>query len=199
MTDVLLSDADQAALRDLVAAEPVPGTPLPTSATLEALARLIPCDAIGVVLRDATGCVVAEVVSPPGYDQHCPVPDTLTLCVAVNGRHQVELWLDRRSGPFSHRDRALMRILAPALRRLLTPRPSPVLPESLTLQERRVLDLVGRGWSNPEIAERMCIETCTVRKHLEHAYKKLGVGSRHAAIAVLHGANGHVAEDSPIR
>ena len=39
----------------------------------------------------------------------------------------------------------------------------------------------------PEIAERMGVATCTVRKHLEHAYRKLGVTNRLAAACVLQG------------
>ena len=34
--------------------------------------------------------------------------------------------------------------------------------------------LVAAGFSNGEIAQRMDVATCTVRKHLEHAYRKLG-------------------------
>jgi DNA-binding CsgD family transcriptional regulator len=198
MPDVLLSDTDQAALRAIVAEEPVPGSTLPTRAMLEQLARLIPCDAIGVVLRDPSGFVVDEVVRPSGYDGNGGRPDTLCLGFPVHGRHQVELWIDRSSGGFCARDQALIRILAPALRRLLAQRPGPALPSSLTHQERRVLDLVARGRTNPEIAELMSVETCTVRKHLEHAYRKLGVGNRHAAIAVLHEAAAHPPKDSPV-
>lgn len=199
MPDVLLSDADQAALRALVAAEPVPGTPLPASSTLDHLARLIPCDAIGVVVRDASGSVVHTVVTPRGYDDG-PGPQPGTLCVVfrTGPRHEVQVWLDRRSGRFCARDAAMLRILAPALERLLRDRPDPLLPDCLTAQERRVLDLVAAGWSNPEIAERMCVATSTVRKHLEHAYRKLGVGNRHAAVAVMHAATTHPPKDSPV-
>ncbi|RYP85391.1 LuxR family transcriptional regulator [Nocardioides guangzhouensis] len=200
MPDVLLSDTDQAALRALVAAEPVPGTPLPASSMLDQLARLIPCDAIGMVVRDASGSVVDTVVSPRGYDDRtAPQPDALCLVFRTGPGREVQLWLDRRSGRFCPRDAAMLRILAPALERLLRDRPDPRLPDCLTLQERRVLDLVAAGWSNPEIAERMCVATSTVRKHLEHAYRKLGVGNRHAAIALMHAAVAHPPKDSPVR
>jgi ATP/maltotriose-dependent transcriptional regulator MalT len=50
-----------------------------------------------------------------------------------------------------------------------------------------VLTNVAAGFSNREIAERLSVAPSTVRKHLEHAYRKLGVSSRQAAIAALQG------------
>ena len=55
VTDVLLSESDQTDLRYLFACEPVPGRPLPGRDVLERLARLVPCDAVGVVLAGPTG------------------------------------------------------------------------------------------------------------------------------------------------
>ena len=66
-------------------------------------------------------------------------------------------------------------------------RPTPALPASLTVQERRVLVRVAAGHSNAQIAEFLGVEASTVRKHLEHAYRKLGVGSRTAAVARMQG------------
>jgi LuxR family maltose regulon positive regulatory protein len=39
------------------------------------------------------------------------------------------------------------------------------------------------GCSNQEIAERLFVTVDTVKKHLQHIYRKLGVSSRTAAIA----------------
>jgi DNA-binding CsgD family transcriptional regulator len=55
----------------------------------------------------------------------------------------------------------------------------------LTPREREVLSLVGEGLANREIARRLDISPGTVRAHLEHAYPKLGVGSRTAAISIV--------------
>lgn len=51
--------------------------------------------------------------------------------------------------------------------------------------------LVEKGRSNGEIARELWITTRTVRKHLEHVYAKLGVGSRtEAALRFRDGVNG---------
>lgn len=41
------------------------------------------------------------------------------------------------------------------------------------------------GLSNAAIAQRLFVAPCTVRKHLEHAYRKLGVSNRYAAVHAL--------------
>ena len=53
----------------------------------------------------------------------------------------------------------------------------------LTPREHEVLGLVAEGLTNTEIARRLWVAPSTVAKHLEQAYRKLGVGSRTAAVA----------------
>jgi DNA-binding CsgD family transcriptional regulator len=53
----------------------------------------------------------------------------------------------------------------------------------LTQRETEVLSLAAEGKTNREIADSLAISPLTVRKHLEHAYPKLGVGNRTAAAA----------------
>jgi DNA-binding CsgD family transcriptional regulator len=91
----------------------------------------------------------------------------------------------RRHGHFTARDVALLTMLEPALGRVV--RLSSAIPSSapLTAAERRVLELVSRGASNQEAAEELFVSVATVRKHLENAYRKLGVRSRTAAVASL--------------
>jgi predicted ATPase/DNA-binding CsgD family transcriptional regulator len=55
---------------------------------------------------------------------------------------------------------------------------------SLTPMERQVVDLLGDGLRNAEIAERLFIAPSTVKTHLAHAFAKLGVSTR-AELAVV--------------
>jgi DNA-binding CsgD family transcriptional regulator len=93
---------------------------------------------------------------------------------------------DRR---FSEGDLALLRMLGPVLQRLVRERPTSEVPATITVTERRVLCHVAAGRSNARIAETLCVSAGTVRKHLENAYRKLGVSNRVAAIARLRGCD----------
>ncbi len=53
----------------------------------------------------------------------------------------------------------------------------------LTPREREILDLVAEGATNAQIAAALDVSAATVRKHLEHAYAKLNVSTRTAAVA----------------
>jgi DNA-binding NarL/FixJ family response regulator len=57
----------------------------------------------------------------------------------------------------------------------------------LTPREREVLDLIGEGLSNQEIAVRLVIEVGTVKNHVHNILRKLDVSSRQDA-AVYWGA-----------
>jgi DNA-binding NarL/FixJ family response regulator len=57
--------------------------------------------------------------------------------------------------------------------------------EKLTARERQVLEHVVFGKGNEAIALELGIAPATVAKHLEHAYRKLGVQNRTAAAALL--------------
>jgi len=65
--------------------------------------------------------------------------------------------------------------------------PAPVAENSegdpgLTDREAEVLSYLADGWSNDEIADRLGIGARTVRFHLDHIYRKLGVGRRTEAV-----------------
>lgn len=216
MPDIVLSDRQQQALRVLMAAEVAPGRPLPAACMLEAIATLVPCDELGVALADSDGFVVQHVDLPatrPGdYDrQVCdgPLPlglqwwgrdpdaaadlradghtDVLLLAFRNGSDHVAQLWLGRARRRFTSADIGVLQLIAPALRRHLQEPAVTRLPQTLTIQERRVLQLVSTGRSNAQIAERMSIAPSTVRKHLEHIYPKLGVTNRLAAAVAFEG------------
>jgi two-component system nitrate/nitrite response regulator NarL len=54
----------------------------------------------------------------------------------------------------------------------------------LTAREREVLQLMGDGHSNKEIAQRLCIEVATVKNHVHNILGKLQVVRRGQAVAL---------------
>lgn len=66
---------------------------------------------------------------------------------------------------------------------LLAALPEPGEPEAaLTERERGVLDLLSKGFSNPEIAGLLGISEHTVKFHTSSLYAKLGVANRTEAV-----------------
>lgn len=218
MPDIVLSDREQASLRRLMSIEATPGS-LPSGLVLGIVDRLIPSDALGIGLSDATGCIVDQValagaaladMDPQVCDgplmlglvhqgrhpverqmlRQLGIRDGITLGFRCGPDHVVQLALDRYTRPFSERDLAMLRMISPVLQRLMRTQQTRVLPAALTLTERRVLQLVATGRSNSDIAEDLYVSVATVRKHLEHAYRKLGVHNRMAAVVALGGSPG---------
>ena len=80
-----------------------------------------------------------------------------------------------RAGPFGililvDRPRTLLRLLARAARA----RPAP----ALTPAEQRVAEQLGAGATVKEIAESLGVEHNTVKTHVAHIYRKLGLRNR---------------------
>ena len=55
--------------------------------------------------------------------------------------------------------------------------------QGLTARELEVLRLLAQRYSNPEIADRLCVGTRTVQTHVSHIFQKLGVSNRRDAAA----------------
>ena len=56
----------------------------------------------------------------------------------------------------------------------------------LTDREREVLDLIGEGRSNRQIARALAITESTASVHVSHVLRKLGVHTRTEASVLLH-------------
>jgi DNA-binding NarL/FixJ family response regulator len=85
-------------------------------------------------------------------------------------------------------------LLSPSVTRRVVDRmatqPSPVQSsrrlDRLTPREREVLELVGRGLSNREIAEAFVIEESTVKTHVKRILMKLGLRDRVQAVILAY-------------
>lgn len=74
---------------------------------------------------------------------------------------------DRRKGERRQGDR---RQASPAAKREAKP--------SFTRREREIVDLLMQGMTNRQIAYALGMAETTVKKHLQHVFRKLGVRSR---------------------
>jgi DNA-binding CsgD family transcriptional regulator len=97
----------------------------------------------------------------------------------------VQLYFYRRREYFTERELALLTMVEPAVSRLVRACAGNQPTGTLSASERRVLTMVAKGASNREVAEELYVTVHTVRKHLENAYRKLGVRNRTAAAMQL--------------
>ena len=56
--------------------------------------------------------------------------------------------------------------------------------DPITERELEVLKLLDTDLSHREIAARLFISLATVKTHIQHLYRKLGVHARHQAVAL---------------
>lgn len=212
--ELTLGHSEISAVRRLLLAEPDAQHVLDEDA-LQALVQLLPCEAIGIAEGDADGYLLRSHEIPHGVHEDlgpCTGPtltgvlrlaslpaddpgvlvhhalgirDNLWIGFTTPSDGVVQLYLERHTAPFTPRDMALVAMLEPALARLLRSRPKVGPAPLLTPTERRVLELISTGASNREAAEELFVSVSTVRKHLENAYRKLGVRNRTGALAAI--------------
>jgi len=73
-----------------------------------------------------------------------------------------------------------------AKRPVLAERPAGL--DELTERELQVLELIGRGLSNREIADRLILGEATIKTHVGRVFAKLGVRDRAQAVVVAYEA-----------
>jgi len=99
------------------------------------------------------------------------------------------LWLDSARCDFDDHDLAVLDLVGRQLQRLAAPRrrsasDGPVRRgPGLTDRQAEILALAAMGRSNDEIGKDLSISPNTVRTHLEHAFDRLQVHTRAAAVA----------------
>jgi DNA-binding NarL/FixJ family response regulator len=137
---------------------------------LETVRRASPETRVLVVAERAESDTVRSVIASgaSGYIEKAPADVTLASAIVAVGEGEAALstvmlsqLVNTGSGPGS------------GSRPALTPR------------EREIAALVAMGRSNAEIAERLFVSRETVKTHLTHIYRKLGVSGRTAAAAEL--------------
>lgn len=86
-------------------------------------------------------------------------------------------------GDYAEADRALLTLLRPHLQQAYLDAERRRQPRlDLTERQWQVLDLLAAGHTNGLIARRLGVSEGTIRTHLEHIYRRLGVTSRTAAV-----------------
>jgi DNA-binding CsgD family transcriptional regulator len=115
----------------------------------------------------------ADVYRPLGVEH------AVCLALPACGPLAVGIAFHRARRDFGDDEVALLRRVRPAL--ACAVREGPL--AGLTRREAEILRRVARGASNGEVGLALGISRRTVEKHLEHAYRKLGVAGRYEAIA----------------
>jgi DNA-binding NarL/FixJ family response regulator len=85
---------------------------------------------------------------------------------------------------------ALAQQLATDCGGLCTPALRDPIGQPLTGRQREIIELVGAGLSNKEIAERLVTSVRTVEGHVYRAYQRLGAGSREELVEILRAGQG---------
>lgn len=181
-----LSERDQTLVHRLLMARPEPGHDLLPPGVVDALAMLVRCDLVEVRELDCAGHRLRGFEWLPRRRSPLGHGHALVRLAFVTPRDTVvTISLRRSQEPFTDRDLGLLQMVEPVIAGLLRRRARLTCDEKLSESEHRVLELVASGASNAEVAEQLSVSVSTVRKHLEHCYRKLGVTNRTAAVMAL--------------
>lgn len=124
------------------------------------------------------------------YYRAIRIDHAMAVPIHVDSHLLVSFVVNRSKRGFSNRDRERVEAIRPHLGHLYRlgarfgcgdEAPSHA-ATSLTLREREVLDWLGAGKTDKDIALILTISPRTVQKHLQRIYEKLGVETRTAAV-----------------
>ncbi len=121
------------------------------------------------------------MAAPEGYERVF-VEEGAPLAALLRLGLQQRTWRDDGLGPYAAH-------LLAALQREVSGGPathatgSSLLVEALSARELEVLQLLGEGLTNEEVAQRLVVTLATVKSHTLSIYGKLGVHSRREAVA----------------
>ena len=121
------------------------------------------------------------------YYRTIRIDHVMAVPIHVDRHVLVSFVVNRSKRGFSDRDRERVEVIRPHLGhlyRLSAPNNGafPELAAPLTVREREVLDWLGAGKTDKDIAAILSISPRTVQKHLQRIYEKLGVETRTAAV-----------------
>jgi len=121
------------------------------------------------------------------YYRAIRIDHVMAVPIHVDRHVLVSFVVNRSKRGFSDRDRERVEVIRPHIGHLyrLSARNRAALPElaaALTGREREVLDWLGAGKTDKDIAAILAISPRTVQKHLQRIYEKLGVETRTAAV-----------------
>jgi DNA-binding CsgD family transcriptional regulator len=109
-------------------------------------------------------------------------PDINGVFFSHSSREQLLSGLDTLSRGGVWLPRMVMEHLLLQLRRM---RQSAESMAALTAREQEILCLVGKGLSNGEIAEQLCLSPHTIKSHVHNLLGKLGASNRVEAVFLL--------------
>ena len=133
------------------------------------------------------------------YYRRIGISHVVAVPVVSNPRLVMSFVLNRAGRDFADRECDLLNRMQPALANLyrvtsMSARLNRERDSPLTPREREILQWVGAGKSDAQIAAILGLSARTVQKHLENSYVKLGVENRTAAAMIVAG-NGGLAGD----
>lgn len=122
--------------------------------------------------------------------QRVPGPPTFRGALAVPATHGEEVlavlsFAGREPVQLTARMMSSLEAIGAEVGKFLSAWRGKLTPPPLTAREVQVLQLSADGFSIAQAAEHLALSRSTVKTHLDHIYRKLGVSDRTAAVAAM--------------